>query len=261
MGFNSELFDRTAGRYDEKPPFFRILGSELVKFANLPEKTSVLDIGAGKGAVTVPALSAVGAGGRVTAIDVSEEMVAYLDGLELPNLTVVHDDILSSTLPEAEFDHAVSGFALHILGDMGVALKQVHRILKNRGTLSWSKPGGHPDASEWENVYGQIYATFTRRLGSEPPEMAEEMNVDAVVRAAGFSVCEQTTIPLRLPVGDAESYWEWTQTHGARWLTDMLSPQDARELRIAVVDSLLNAHPTQGRDIMVAPIFTKLQHE
>ena len=259
MTFNAELFDRAAAQYDETPPFFRILGAKLVEFAHLPAGSAVLDIGAGKGAVTLPALAAVGPSGHGTAVDVSAQMIEFLRGYAVSNLSVLHQDITESTIPDASHDHAVSGFTLHILSDLRSALVHIHRILKDGGTLSWSKPGGPPEASDWEESYGQIFETFSRRLSSTPSEMTEEPNYEAIINSVGFDVIEQVTVPVRIPVGGPEEYWAWTQTHGARWLTDQLNPRDAVELKSAVIESLTQLHPTYGRDIMAAPPFTKLQ--
>jgi ubiquinone/menaquinone biosynthesis C-methylase UbiE len=259
MTFNAELFDRAAAQYDEKPPFFRILGLKLVEFADLPPGSTVLDIGAGKGAVTLPALAAVGPSGRVTAVDVSEQMIEFLRGYSIPNLSVRRQDITESTIPDASHDHAVSGFTLHILSDFRSALVQIHRILKDGGTLSWSKPGGHPEASEWDNAYGQIFETFSLRLTNTPSEMMEEPNLESIIQSEGFDVIEQVSVPVRIPVGGPEEYWAWTQTHGARWLTDQLNPGDVVEFKSAVIESLTQLHPTHGHDILVAPLFTKLQ--
>jgi trans-aconitate methyltransferase len=93
---------------------------------------------------------------------------------------------------------------------------------------------------------------------SKPSEMSDEIDLGDTVLSAGFDVVEQITVPISIPVGGAEQYWEWTQTHGARWLSDELDAAAADEFRNAVIDSLLEKHPTQGRDIMVAPLFTKL---
>jgi len=200
MTFNAELFDRAAAQYDEKPPFFRILGAKLVEFADLPAGSAVLDIGAGKGAVTLPALAAVGPPGHVTAVDVSEQMIEILRGYSISNLSVLRQDITESTIADASHDHAVSGFTLHILSDFRSAMVQIHRILKDGGTLSWSKPGGHPEASEWEDSYGQIFDAFSRRLTSTPSEMTEEPNYESVLRSVGFDVIEQVTVRVRIPV-------------------------------------------------------------
>lgn len=255
--FNSELFDQVAARYDEKPPFFQILGKRLVDFARLPSGSSVLDIGAGRGAVTFPSLVAVGPSGRVTAIDVSPNMLNELQAHSIPNLTLRLEDVSSSNLPDASHDHAVSGFTLHILSEPRAALEQVARVLRPGGTLSWSKPGTHPAAQEWEDAYGQIFSTFSRRLTSIPTEMTDQLNEETIFESVGFEVIDQTVFSLELSVGGPAEYWDWTQTHGARWLTDQLSSDDAAEFKNAVIQSLQQLHPTRGQDIMVAPILTR----
>jgi ubiquinone/menaquinone biosynthesis C-methylase UbiE len=259
MNYNAELFNRAAAQYDESPPFFRILGARLVDFAELPTSSSVLDIGAGKGAVTLPALAAVGPTGTVTALEVAGQMVDFLEAYSIPNLTVIHQDITQSMLPDASADHAVSGFTLHILSDLRGALVQIHRILRGDGTLSWSKPGAHPEALEWEESYGSIFDEFSNRLEGVPPEMTDEPDFESIFQAEAFEIIEQFNVPLRIPVGGPEEYWAWTQTHGARWLTDQLNTSDAGEFKSAVIESLSTLHPTRGNDIMVAPLFTKLR--
>ena len=259
MTFNAELFDRAAAAYDENPPFFRTVGQRLVDFARLPSGADVLDVGAGKGAVTVPALRAVGSTGRVTAVDVSEAMVAALVALELPGLDVRRSDVTDLPFPDAAFDHAVSGFTLHIVADLAAALQEIHRVLRPGGTLTCSLAGTHPDAEEWQAAYGQIFADFSARLEDVPQAMSPLRDLDKVIAASGFDVVDDVRSPVSLPVGGAAQYWAWTQTHGARWLSDALPPAGAAELRAAVIDSLERLHPTQGRDILVAPRFLRLR--
>jgi ubiquinone/menaquinone biosynthesis C-methylase UbiE len=259
MTYNAELFDRAASQYDENPPFFRILGEKLVEFAQLPSGAVVLDVGAGKGAVTLPALAAVGPSGRVTAVEVSPKMVEYLRGYSAPNLTVLGEDITRSTLSNGSQDHAISGFTIHILSDLQRALAQIHRVLRDDGLFSWSKPVAHPEAIEWENSYGQIFESFSQRLETTPTEMTEEADYMSIFRSEGFDLIDEVSIPISIPVGGPQEYWAWTQTHGARWLTDQLSPEEAVEFREAVIDSLRDLHPTRGRDIMVAPLFSKFR--
>ena len=126
-------------------------------------------------------------------------------------------------------------------------------------TLSWSKPGAHPEALEWEESYGSIFADFSKRLESVPPEMTDEPDYESLFQVEGFEIIEQINIPLRIPIGGPEGYWAWTQTHGARWLSDQLGTSDADEFKSAVIESLSSSHPTRGNDIMVAPLFTKLR--
>ena len=256
--FNASLFDRAADLYDESPPFFQQQGRMLVEFTHLPVGAQVLDVGSGKGAVVLPALDAVGLTGTVTAVDVSEEMVRHLRGYGLPGLSVHQADVAALPLADGSCDHATSGFTFHILSDTAGAFREVARVLRPGGTLCWSMPGTHPDANEWQQAYGEIYARFSSRLPQMPTEMSPEHDLDAAITNAGFEVLEQTSNAVSIPVGDAEGYWAWTQSHGVRWLTDALDTKGAAELKAAVISSLVEQHPTQGRDIMVAPTFFRL---
>lgn len=58
--FNATLFDSVASVYDEAVPFFVTFGRRLVDWARPCAGTAVLDVGAGKGAVTVAVLDALG---------------------------------------------------------------------------------------------------------------------------------------------------------------------------------------------------------
>ena len=72
------LFDELAGEYDQHIPFFATFGRDLVTWCDLRPGQRVLDIAAGRGAVTGPAAQAVGPRGAVLAIDRSPNMLRAL---------------------------------------------------------------------------------------------------------------------------------------------------------------------------------------
>lgn len=257
VGFNEELFDRVVGVYDESPPFFTTLGRALVEAAGIPDESTVIDLGAGKGAVTI-ALRAALPRGAITAVDVSSGMLAAIDALDLDQVDTVHADLIELPLADRSFDHAVSGFSLHILADQRAAFQEIHRVLRPGASLTWSLPGSHQEAREWSRDYAAIYQRYEAAIRDVPAEMTPAPDLDALLLAAGFSVDAVKTVPVAIPVGDAEGYWRWTQSHGARWLTDVLPPQDAQALHREVVSSLQRLHPTQGAHIMVAPQITRM---
>lgn len=252
MTFARSLFDAVSGGYDERPPFFQTLGRELVDRAALPAGARVADLGAGKGAVTL-ALRAVAGIGHLTCVDISSAMLSSIKGLGLDDVMAVQADLAALPFAEHAFDHAVSGFTLHILNDSQQAAGEIYRTLRPAGTLTWSMPGAHPDAADWAQEYGTIYAEFIRRLDAPPAEMTPTEPAERAFERAGFTTIESAAVPVSIPVGDAEDYWTWTQSHGVRWLSDALPARDAAELHDRVVDSLVRLHPTQGATIMVAP--------
>ena len=69
-------FTQTASRYDTGgTEFFTAMGIRLVDQAQIRPGARVLDVGCGKGAVTLPAARRAGITGRVHAIDLARPML------------------------------------------------------------------------------------------------------------------------------------------------------------------------------------------
>ena len=69
-------FTQTASRYDTGgTEFFTAMGIRLVDQAQIRPGARVLDVGCGKGAVTLPAARRAGITGRVHAIDLARPMI------------------------------------------------------------------------------------------------------------------------------------------------------------------------------------------
>src|SRR5579875_3745067 len=90
-------YEAAAPNYDGfGVPFFTVVGAQLVQVAGIRAGDRVLDIGCGAGAVTIPAARAAGPGGHVTAVDLSERMLARttdsVAALRLENVTVAIAD-------------------------------------------------------------------------------------------------------------------------------------------------------------------------
>jgi ubiquinone/menaquinone biosynthesis C-methylase UbiE len=76
----SEGFADAASGYDSTgTEFFATMGQYLVTHARIPAGAWVLDVGCGKGAVTIPAARAAGPNGHVTGIDLAPGMLAHAE--------------------------------------------------------------------------------------------------------------------------------------------------------------------------------------
>ena len=74
-------FTRAAARYDTGgTEFFTAIGRRLVDLAGVHAGARVLDVGCGKGAVTLPAARLAGKGGHVTGIDLAGPMLQQRAG-------------------------------------------------------------------------------------------------------------------------------------------------------------------------------------
>lgn len=103
----------------------------------------VLDVGAGRGRVTIPAARRVGPGGLVVAVDVQERMLEHVRATSarfgLANVRTVPLDI---TTPDSElgrlgtFDRALLITVLGELPDAPRGLRAIHALLREDGLLA-----------------------------------------------------------------------------------------------------------------------------
>ncbi|MGH3585646.1 MAG: class I SAM-dependent methyltransferase, partial [Pseudonocardia sp.] len=248
----AELFDRIADGYDEDVPFYATIGRMLVAWAEPAPDVRVLDIGAGRGAITRALVESRGATGSVIAGDISPKMVEQLTALELPGVEIRLLDALALDLPDASFDVVFAGFVLSSLHDPAPAIGELARVLRPGGELLLSMPGPCPADSWWQR-YGEIVDEFAARLGgggspeAEPaaatlhaPEAAGE---EDPLERIGLRPVAHTHAEVDLAIDGPEAYWKWLQMHGNQWIHDMLTEPDRVEFRERVLDSLRNHHP------------------
>lgn len=245
----AEVFERVAARYDQGIPFFAVFGRELVRWTRLGAGQQVLDLGAGAGAVTIPAAAAVGPAGRVVAADLVPAMLARITTLALPNVDTLQLNALDLTFADDSFDVTLSGFLLHLLPDRVAALREISRVLRPDGELAFSVPGPSDDGGWWAR-YGEIVAQFGARVDGPDGFQGSGASWEESAAAAGFSVAGHARRQVSLAVAGPEAYWDWLLSHGTRWIYDALPESDRGEFRGAVLHSLRAAHPTAGSRVI-----------
>ncbi|WP_053721096.1 class I SAM-dependent methyltransferase [Saccharothrix sp. NRRL B-16348] len=256
----ADLFNRVAADYDRSVPFFATFGRRLVDWISPNPGTHVLDLGAGRGAVTAALLAA---DCSVLAGDASPAMLDFLRETLLTtdtrtlNTRTLNTRILDAhhlDLPDSSFDLILSGFLLHIL-DTDKAFTEIARVLKPGGVLAFSVPGHSTDGGWWA-TYGRIVDDFTRRIRDVPhhepvtwPERADR---------AGLRHVDQTTTEVSFPIDGPEAHWSWLMSHGNRWLHDALPEPDRTAFRDHVLRSLREHHPTNGTTLIAGAEFHRV---
>lgn len=157
---------------------------------------SVLEIGCGTGAVTLPLAEAVGEHGRVVAVDISEPMLGAarqrVQESGMHNVTLLAGDAQVMALEPAAFDVATSRMGVMFFADPVAAFRNI------RGAL---KPGGRLVFACWaplaENRHWLIsYDIALHHLGPPAPSSDHEPGplafgdpefIRRLLAAAGFA--------------------------------------------------------------------------
>jgi O-methyltransferase/aklanonic acid methyltransferase len=229
-----EIFDRVAERYDDVLPFFSEFGRLTARRLPEPQPGSrLLHIGTGRGAIAVPARER---GYEVTAIDAAPGMVARLRQ-EQPDLDARLMDAARLEFPDESFDVVTAGLVMHLADDAAAVTREVRRVLRPGGLFAFTTPGRVPEGFEFADGANALFGEFARHL---PPQGSMGTPFDEVetLTEAGFVALRQTDLRLELPVPDAETLWQWFQTHGTRKYFDDLPPGRRDEFRRRLIDDL-----------------------
>jgi ubiquinone/menaquinone biosynthesis C-methylase UbiE len=101
----------------------------------------VLDYGCGPGSYIIPLVESVGESGKVYALDVHPLAIRKVQNIASKKLLANVETILSDCrtgLPDNSLDVVLLYDIFHHLSDPDVVLKELHRVLKPDGILSFS---------------------------------------------------------------------------------------------------------------------------
>ena len=110
------------------------VGRQAIELMRVPADARVLDIGCGSGWAT-RLLAEYAVNGRVTGIDISDEMVrlARESSLLFPNVDYQLASAEQLPFADGEFTQAFSMESLYYYANIPAALKEIHRILQTGG--------------------------------------------------------------------------------------------------------------------------------
>ncbi len=182
--FVRDLFDRIARRYDLMNRImtagaWHVWLRAFGRHAVVRPGDLVLDVGCGTADLCLLMASRLGSGGRVTGVDISEEMLAvgrrkvaaspWADRIHLRT-----GNALDLPFADASFDLVTSGFMLRNVADLDRALREMNRVTRPGGRvalLELSHPTNRlirgPFALYFQNVVPLLGRWAARRSRSD----------------------------------------------------------------------------------------------
>lgn len=139
-----------AGKGADMEKGHRPVGEQAIEHMRVPTDARVLDVGCGSGWAS-RLLAAFAVEGRVTGIDISDEMirVARESSGSFPNVDFETASAERLPFSDNEFTHAFSMESLYYYRDIPRALAEIHRVLKPGGVfvavvdLYWENEATH----------------------------------------------------------------------------------------------------------------------
>lgn len=238
-----KLFDRVAKDYDEVVPFFAEFGTAIVAALDPPAGCRFLDLGAGRGALTAPALDR---GCVVTAVDAAPAMCERL-AAAYPAAAVCVMDAQALDFPSGTFDLVAASFVVHVLDDPAAGVGEAYRVLAPGGRFAFTGGSARhhnanradeqvlPEAPSLGGRLNDLFAEFSIHL---PPGGSMGRPVDAaeLLEDAGFIDLREDHAAVAVPFPDNATLWRWAMTHGYRAFIEDLPGSHRREFHQRVME-------------------------
>ena len=237
-----KLFDRVANDYDEVVPFFAGFGAAIMAAIDPPTGCRFLDLGAGTGALTAPALDR---GCVVTAVDAAPAMCERL-AAAYPAAAVQVMDAQNLDFPSGSFDLVAASFVIHVLDDPPAAVAEAYRVLAPGGQFAFTggsarqhaRPGDGPAPAEATSLGRRLNDLFAEFAAHLPPggSMGDLIDAAELLEDAGFVDLREKHATVAIPFEDNATLWRWAMSHGYRAFVEDLPDDRRREFHQRVME-------------------------
>jgi SAM-dependent methyltransferase len=248
------LFDRAADLYESTGvEFFAVFGRWLVEAAALKPGERVFDVGSGRGAVTIPAATAVTARGHVVARDLAPRMVELLSAdvaaRGLTNVDVGIDDAQSPSFEPESFDCVLAGLMVFLLPDPLAALQTWRGLLRPDGRLAISTFGVDDERWRWTGDLWEFAPAEQRPAGNDLVDRRwrTAAHVREVVEGAGYRDVSSHDRELLVRFRDVEQWDAWSHSQGQRAMWERIPPErhdDVRRVAAEHMEAIRDADGT-----------------
>ncbi|MCI0559999.1 MAG: class I SAM-dependent methyltransferase, partial [Nitrososphaera sp.] len=202
----------------------QVVSDKLIELAQIRQSNKVLDVATGIGEPAVTAAKRVRPTGKVTAIDISPQMLAIArerareSGFETM-IEFREGDAESFSLPNSVFDAIISRWGLMFLPDLPRALKTMREALVPGGRIAaavWSSPPNVP-------MLSLAFGTVMKEIGASPPppgtpgpfSLADVNTLHDIFEQAGFQDIEVERGAMNLNISSPEAFTGFHQAINA----------------------------------------------
>jgi ubiquinone/menaquinone biosynthesis C-methylase UbiE len=183
----------------------------LLRAGRIASGQAVLDIATGTGLIAAATLAAVGPQGRVTAADLSPDMVDQTRRrlADAPNAEVKVEDGQSLTFENDSFDTVLCSLGLMFFPDPGAGMREFHRVLRQGGRAAVSV-NTVPERSYNTRVHVAIarHAPQLAPAAKRVFSLGDESTLQALFEQAGFRDIDVSTRSERFPHDSFDTYFE-----------------------------------------------------
>jgi len=228
-------------------------GKASLAAANAQPGEKVIDIGCGLGGTTRALAEAVGLGGHVLGVDISETLIQGARAHRVSNATFVLGNAATHPFEAASYDLVYSRFGVMFFGDPVAAFKNFQQALKPAGRLvfvCWRTTQENP----WGLVPVRAAAPFLPPLPRPGPEdpgqyaFGDRARVERILKEAGFS--RLSFEPLDQPVFMGKTIADILENAGrfgplARAFADA-TPEQIEKAKAAIGETLKPHETAEG---------------
>ena len=216
--------------------YWRFLSHRTVEQLELRPGGSVLDIACGPGVSTAAAAAAVGASGRVVALDSSAEMLRMTleraGALGIGNVEAVLGDMAHADFPAASFDAVISVLGVFYVPDMPALVSRLWQLARPGGRLAITTLG--------EGAFQPAFGIWKEAVRAERPDARLTFSwertdnpsyVRALLRGAGVPNPEVRLEPRELTISGADDWWLAVMGSGMRRIALELDDETGDRVR------------------------------
>ena len=202
-------------RADDVAEMSSRMNAPMLEAAALAPGMRVLDLASGAGEPLLSVAEAVGEDGRVTALDLADEMLSgarrRAQAAGLQNIDFRTGDMQALDEPDATYDRVTCRFGIMFCPEPALAAGEAHRVLK---------PGGRAVYLVWgprENTtMFPIFAEAARQVfGSDDPDIdlvrPFSLGADGALRGAleagGFGHVEERAMQMETRIPAGKPFW------------------------------------------------------